>query len=61
MLAIPRLAICVLVFFILVVPSLEKFNKFEILLFTNALGRHANVQRHENSKLKKVKRRLLCL
>jgi hypothetical protein len=34
MLAIPMLAIIMLV-----VPSLEKSNKLEVLLFTNALGR----------------------
>jgi hypothetical protein len=34
MLVIPMLAIIMLV-----VPSLEKYNKLEVLLFTNALGR----------------------
>jgi len=44
MLAIPRLDICMLLILMLaiimlVVPSLEKSNKFEVLLFTNALRR----------------------
>jgi hypothetical protein len=37
----------------LVVPSLEKSNKLEILLFTNVLGRQA----HKNSELNKIQRR----
>jgi len=28
-----------LIIIMLVIPSLEKFNKLEVLLFTNALGR----------------------
>jgi hypothetical protein len=45
----------------LVVPSLEKFNKFEVLLFTNALRREANVQAHKNLSLKNFKGGVLCL
>jgi len=41
----------------LVIPSLKKYNKLELLLFTNALGRQANVQTHKNSKLYKIQRR----
>jgi hypothetical protein len=55
MLVIPKLVICMLVILMLVVPSPKK-SKFEVLLFTNALSRHANVQRHKNSKLKKIQR-----
>ncbi len=50
------LVIRMLVILILVVPSPKKSNKFEVLLFTNALSRHANVQRHKNSKVKKIQR-----
>jgi hypothetical protein len=54
MLAIPRLAILMLA-----ILSLEKSNKLEILLFTNALGRQANVHTHKNSELYKIQRRAL--
>jgi hypothetical protein len=37
MLVILRLSKHMLVILMLVIPSLEKFNKFEVLLFTNAL------------------------
>jgi len=42
----------------LVVPSLEKYNKLEVLLFTNALGRQVNVQTHKNLELEKIQRRV---
>jgi len=58
MLAILMLTIPKLVIHMLVVPSLQKSNKFEVLLFTNALGRHANVQRHKNSELNKIQRKV---
>jgi hypothetical protein len=48
MLIIPRLAKAMVD-----VPSLD-----EVLLFTNALGRQANVQTHKNSKLYKTQRRV---
>jgi gamma-glutamyl-gamma-aminobutyrate hydrolase PuuD len=41
----------------LVVQSLEKSNKLELLLFTIALGRQANVHTHKNSKLYEIQRR----
>jgi len=41
MLAMLRLVILRLAILMLVVPSLEKSNKFEALLFTNALGKQA--------------------
>ncbi len=58
MLAILMLTIPKLVIHMLVVPSLQKSNKFEVLLFTNALGRQANVQRHKNSELNKIQRKV---
>jgi hypothetical protein len=39
MLVVPMLAILRLAIIMLVVPSLEKSNKLEVLLFTNALNR----------------------
>jgi hypothetical protein len=41
---IPMLVKPMLVIFMLVIT-----NKLEVLLFTNALGRHVNVQTHKNS------------
>jgi hypothetical protein len=49
MLVIFMLVITMLVILMLVVLLVEKSNKLEVLLFTNALGRHVNVQTHKNS------------
>jgi hypothetical protein len=61
MLTIPKLVIYMLVILMLVVPSLQNSNKFEVLLFTNALSRQANVQKIRLQSSTKFKGRLLCL
>jgi len=57
MLTIPKLVIYMLVILMLVVPSLQNSNKFEVLLFINALSRQANVQKHKTSELNKIQRK----